>query len=204
MSGASELLSIRTLRWSNLVGRKLMLKRTMTAALLVALVITAGSASAQCVMGAYADAAGMESVTAPFENQLFDIFVILRDEAAVEGVSYKVTFPTGVFATQSWYGPNEAGFPFLTPNGIIVGFGECAIGFGGFDIQVAHYAAIATVNTIMNEYVTLEANIDENPLNVEYATCSGNIIECLNVQPLLISHVIANESKSFGAVKSLY
>jgi hypothetical protein len=176
----------------------------MTAALMVALVITAGSASAQCVIGAYADAAGTEVVTAPFENQLFDVYVILRDEAAVEGASYKITFPNGVFATQSWYGPNEMGFPFLTPNGIIVGFGECAIGFGGYDIQVAHYAAIATDVTITNEYVTLEANIDENPLQIEYATCGGNIIECLNVQPLLISHVIATESKSFGAVKSLY
>lgn len=180
-----------------------MLKRTMTAALMIALVITAGSASAQCAIGVYADAAGTISVTAPTQFQAFDVYVILRDEAAVEGASYKINFPASVFATDVWYGPDEGGFEFLTPNGVIVGFGQCAIGFGGIDIQVAHYSAIATDGGLVNQEISLEGNIDESP-NVQYATCSGQVIDCGSVQNLLISHVVATESKSFGAVKSLY
>jgi hypothetical protein len=171
---------------------------------MIALVITAGSASAQCVMGVYADAAGTISVTAPTEFQPFDVYVVLRDEAAVEGVSYKINFPLGIQPTQALYGPNEGGFEFPTPGGVIVEFGECVIGFGGNDIRVARYTAIPTDNSLVNVSVTLESNVDENPLHVEYATCSGQIAECQDTQNLLITHVIGTESKSFGAVKSLY
>jgi hypothetical protein len=177
----------------------------MTAALMIALVITAGSATAQCVFGAYADAAGTESVTAPTQFVPFDVYLILRDEAAVEGASYKITFPAGITPLGGLFGPNEAGFEFQTPNGVIIGFGQCAIGFGGFDIQVAHYTAIALDGLLTNVEVTVEGNIDENPFgNVEYATCSGQVVECGQTQNLLIDHVIGTESKTFGAVKSLY
>jgi hypothetical protein len=176
----------------------------MTAALMIALVITAGSASAQCVVGVYADAAGTISVTAPTQFVDFDVFVILRDEAAVEGASYKINFPATVFPTNVWYGPDEGGFEFLTPNGVITGFGQCAIGFGGNDIQVAHYTAIATDGALVNEEISLGPNIDESLTNVQYATCSGGVVDCGSVQNLLISHVVGTESKSFGAVKSLY
>lgn len=181
-----------------------MLKRTMTAALMITLVITAGSATAQCVLGAYADAAGTIAVTEPTQFVPFDVYVIFREETAIEGVSYKITFPAGIQPTNKWFGPNEAGFEFLTPNGVIVGFGSCAIGFGGLEIQVAHYEAIALDGTLVNVAVTLGPNVDENPLFVEYATCSGQVVPCENLQDLQILRVIATESKSFGAVKSLY
>jgi hypothetical protein len=189
-----------------------MLKRTMTAALMITLVITAGSVSAQCVVGVYADAAGTESVTAPTQFVPFDIYVILRDQAAVEGMSYKLTMPATVFSVGGddplnpapWFGPNEAGFVFPTPQGVIVGFGECAIGFGGNDIQIAHYLGFATDGSLTNAEVTLEPNRDESLTNVQYATCSGQVVDCGLTQNLLLTHVVGTESKSFGAVKSLY
>lgn len=189
-----------------------MLKRTMTAALMIALVITAGSAMAQCVIGAYADAAGTESVTAPTQFVPFDTYIILRAEAAVEGANYRFTVPSGVVVTGRFMGPNGAGFEFLTGTDnfswwdTINGFGECVIGFGGNDVLVARYTCIATDANIVNESITLSPNLtDPNmPASIEFASCSGFVGECGGIQNLLISHVIGTESKSFGAVKSLY
>jgi hypothetical protein len=183
---------------------------------MIALVITAGSASAQCVVGAYADAAGTISVTAPTQFVTFSVYVILRDNTTVEGASYTISFPTGINVVGRFMGPNGAGFEFLTdidpaipplvPQWFetIVGFGECAIGFGGNDILVARYDAVALDPNLVSVEVALTPNASQNPVSVEYATCSGQIVPCDGLQNLLITHVIGTESKSFGAVKSLY
>lgn len=167
--------------------------------------LCAAHADAECLIGLYGDQAGTVSVVSPSLFLPFDIYMLLWDEAAVEGVSYSLTIPPGLVLTGAWFSPDEDGFELVTPGGSIVGFGECVIGFGGLTIQVARLEALVTdLGQVSYQHVELAGNPDENPAAPEYATCGGQVIPCPNVQNLLISEVFPVESKSFGAVKSLF
>jgi hypothetical protein len=185
-----------------------MLKRTMTAVLTVTLLVTAGSAMAQCVIGVYADAAGTVSAIDVFQFQEFDVYVVIHNEASVEGASYALETPPGTAVQQiphgsGIYGPNGNGLSIVSPGGENVGFQSCAIGFGGQPVLVARYVSRAFgLQAVGGEYRVL-ANPDEGASPV-HATCNGFLLDCPNLQSLLITGVIATESKSFGAVKSLY
>jgi hypothetical protein len=183
-----------------------MLKRTMTAVLTITLLVTAGSAMAQCVIGIYADAAGTQSTIEPILFTEFDVYVVIRNEASVEGASYALQSPpdTQVIPHGSGvYGPDGNGLSIVSPGGENVGFQNCAIGFGGNPVLVARYVSrVFSIAAIGGKYQVL-ANPDEGLFPV-HATCNGFLISCGNLQDLEITDVIATESKSFGAVKSLY
>jgi hypothetical protein len=184
-----------------------MLKRTMTALLAITLMVTAGSAMAQCVIGVYGDDAGTISAIEPIQFQTFNIYVVLRNEASVEGASFLLESPANPSvqpAANGIWGPDGNGLNIPSPGGENIGFAECAIGFGGIPVLVATYESrVYDTGAVGAEYRVL-ANVDENPLYPVHATCNGFILECPNTQSLLISKVIATESRSFGAVKSLY
>jgi hypothetical protein len=176
-------------------------------ALLLAILVVllpASSVEAECIIGVFADAAGTETVYWPTQFQWFDFYVVLWDEAAVEGVSYNlITPPELVIGTQE-FSPDGIGFQFVTPGGDIIGFGECAFGFGGQSILVAHYSALWTSPTGLPSFIRLEPNVTENPAAIVYATCSELVEECPNVQDLYLTYGAPVESRSFGAVKSLF
>jgi hypothetical protein len=184
-----------------------MLKRTMTAVLTITLLITAGSAMAQCVIGVYADAAGTESGIEPVLFSTFDVYVVLRNEASVEGASFLLQSPAGVLNINpgsGLYGPDEQSFNLVSPGGENIGFTDCAIGFGGLPVQVARYSTTVFDLGAIGGLFEVLANVDEDLLFPIHATCNGFLIQCPNTQALEITGIIATESKSFGAVKSLY
>jgi hypothetical protein len=183
-----------------------MLKRTMTAVLTITLLVSAGPAMAQCVIGIYADAAGTQSTIDPILFEEFNVYVVIHNEASVEGASYGLTSPPGVQVINHGsgvYGPNGNGFNLVSPGGENVGFQNCAIGFGGLPVLVAQYTSIVFDISAVGGRFQMIANLDEGTLPV-HATCNGFLINCGNLMDLGINMVIANESKSFGAVKSLY
>jgi hypothetical protein len=184
-----------------------MLKRTMTAVLMITLLVTAGSAMAQCVIGIYADAAGTVSTIDPILFEEFNVYVVIRNEASVEGASYGLTSPPGTQVIphgSGVYGPNGNGFNLVSPGGENVGFQNCAIGFGGNPVLVAQYVSrIVDADVAVGGRYQMIANLDEGTLPV-HATCNGFLINCGNIMDLGITSVIATVSKSFGAVKSLY
>lgn len=184
-----------------------MLKRTMTAVLAITLMVTAGSAMAQCVIGVYGDAAGTITGIEPFQFQEFSVYVVLRNEASVSGASYLFESPANSSVQPVFngvWGPDGQGLNIMSPGGSNIGFAECAIGFGGNPVLVAEYKSIAFDLGAVGARYRLLPNVDENPLYPVHATCNGFILECPNTQDLEIVNVIATESKSFGAVKSLY
>jgi hypothetical protein len=185
-----------------------MLKRTMTAVLTITLLITAGSAMAQCVIGVYADAAGTISGFEPTLFVEFDIYVVLRNEASVRGASFLLQAPPGVLDINpgsGLYGPDEQSFNLVSPGGENIGFTNCAIGFGGLPVQVARYSTLVfDAELALSGLFEVLPNIDEDLLFPIHATCNGFLIQCPNTQALEITGIIATESKSFGAVKSLY
>jgi hypothetical protein len=184
-----------------------MLKRTMTAVLTITLLITAGSAMAQCVIGVYADAAGTESGIEPILFAEFDVFVVLRNEASVEGASFLLQSPPGVLTINpgsGLYGPDEQSFNLVSPGGENIGFTDCAVGFGGLPVQIARYSTTAFDLGAIGGLFEVLPNVDEDLLFPIHATCNGFLLQCPNTQALEITGIIATESKSFGAVKSLY
>jgi len=184
-----------------------MLKRTMTAVLTITLMVTAGAAMGQCVIGVYADAAGTQSIIEPILGKNFNIYVVLRNESSVEGASYSLSTPafTGSIAAGSGaYGPNGAGLSIVSPGGENIGFSICAIGFGGNAVLVAQYETFVFSTEAIGGLYEVHPNIDEDSQYPVHATCNGFIVQCENSQALEITDVIATESTSFGAVKSLY
>ncbi|HEX9639831.1 MAG TPA: hypothetical protein VGB13_00800 [Candidatus Krumholzibacteria bacterium] len=170
----------------------------------LALVLPTADSDAQCLIGVFHDAAGQESVYWPFLNVPFDFYVVIRDEAAIEGVAYRLEFPAGMFVIAAQFSPDGDGFLFQTPNGDIIGFGECILGFGGQPILVAHYTALFVDPGSIPGAIRLLPNVDENPLSIVYATCGEQVVACENVIDLYIDFGGAVQSRSFGAVKSLY
>lgn len=184
-----------------------MLKRTMTAVVAITLMVTAGSAMAQCVIGVYADAAGTQSAIEPTQFQEYSVFVVLRNEASVEGASFLFESPANASVQPVYnglWGPDGLGLNIVSPGGNNIGFSTCAIGFGGNPVLVAEYKSRVFDAGAVGALYRVLPNIDENPLYPVHATCNGFILECENTQDLEITGVIATESKSMGAVKSLY
>lgn len=167
------------------------------------LLLAAPAAHADCAIGVFADSAGHWTVYWPTQFVPFDIYVLLWDEAAVEGAAYQLLTPPELVISGSWFSPDENGFELQTPNGSLIGFGECVLGFGGQVIQVARYQVLWTSPTGLPASVDVVANVDEAP-TVVYASCSETVEPCLNTQALLLSYGAPVESKSFGAVKSLF
>ena len=183
-----------------------MLKMTMAVALaLVAMV--AGPAGAQCTLGVYADAAGTSSVVQPVEGENFDVYVVLFVESLVDAVSYELVAPglgTDFVALSTVYGPEGGGINISTPNGENVGLGECAVGYNGNPVLVTKYTFFPINLSASGSQISVTGNADENDLVPVYSNCTGAVLDCAAGPELIVDSVVATESASFGAVKSLY
>lgn len=185
-----------------------MLKRTMAVCLALALALTAGSALAQteCTVGMYADAAGTANFFQPTQGQVFNIYMILFVEDFVSAAGpYELdvpeNYPGEFFTLGTFFGPSgrgltidldgELGGPYNT------GLGECAIGFVGFPIIVEQRTLLFPFHPQAQRTVSIVGDPD-------YSNCQGVVKNCDVGPDLFLDSVIATESKSFGAVKSLY
>ena len=183
-----------------------MLRRTMMAVMAIALIAFSGASMAQsenCVLGVYTDTAGTVAYHVPILFSTFDVYVVIHVESTVGGVAYTMQWPDHIFASAVSYGPNGLGIQVPGQGGLNIGLGECAIGFNGEAIVVAHYSAI-TAELAGPSSVDLGPNTDEDPTYPVFADCAQNLIPCFGVQSLVLDAVIGTEDRSFGAVKSLY
>jgi len=182
-----------------------MLRRTMTAVLAITFVLAAGSAMAQsCLIGLYGDTDGTVSTFRPKEFTPFDVYAVLSVESTANAVAMTVTWPVDVINSVVGYGPSGGGINVASANGDNIGLGECAIGFGGAPIVVAHYSGIEPGILQGERVISIGANADEDPTFPVYADCNGGLHTCENTLDLVLGFTIAVEGKSFGSVKSLY
>jgi len=175
------------------------------AVMAIALIAFAGSSMAQpaCVVGAYTDAAGIESTHTPILNSFFDVFVVMHVEFAVTGLAYSMTWPSHVLPIEAGYGSDGGGLNVPSSGGNNVGLGECALGFNNTPIVVAHYRGF-TIAPANASKIILGPNTDESLTSPVYADCADHLLECPGVLDLQLDAVIGTEESSFGAVKSLY
>jgi hypothetical protein len=177
-------------------------------------VMAAGSASAQCTLGVYADAQGTVSTAAGFRADPVNpdpvhVYVVLFKESLVNAVSFRLVVPglgVDIFSNTLDYptlwGPSGDGLnvPGVGNN---VGLGECAVGFAGAPVLVADYTFFLP-NYAPPRMISVIANPDENPDFPVVSDCAGNLSTCEGTQSLLVEGPVATESKSFGSLKSLY
>jgi len=188
--------------------RKLMLRRTMIVVIALLVAMTAGSALAQtCTVGVYGDADGTVGFVQPIEGQTFDMYVVLFTENLVSAASYSLDIPglnDTIFNLNVAYGPSAGGINLNSANGENVGLGECAIGFGGAPVVVAHHTMLQIVNFDGPRTITVGGNCDEDCNSPVMSSCNGTLTTCDSGASLLVDGVIATQSASFGAVKSLF
>jgi hypothetical protein len=174
-------------------------------------VMAAGSASAQCTLGVYADADGTVSTAQGFRNgDPFHVYVVLFTEGLVNAVSYNMIVPgLGVDiynmdnpTTPTLYGPSGTGIN-IVGGGNNVGLGECAVGFGGLPVLVTDYTFIIP-NFALPRSISIVANPDEDPNFPVVSSCAGELYTCEGTNSLLVEGPVAVESTSFSAVKNLY
>ena len=170
--------------------------------LLGAGLVVGPSGGQECRLALSDEANEISSHAIPLLFESFDLYVLLYAESTVAGAAYAITWPPYVVASPVGYGPSALGISIHGPSGETVGLGECAVGFGGDPILIAHYQAfvLAWFNAT---YITLEPNLSEHPLSPVYADCANRILPCTEVVPFLVGAVSAGAA-SFGAVKALY
>jgi hypothetical protein len=193
--------------------------------LLIAVILTtftAGLAQAQppCTIGVYADEFGTQSTFSPTQMEYFNLYVVMFVEDVANAAAYSINVPGlfdpvnnpggGIFLTSRLYGPNGSGLaipPVLPedPNET-VGFGECAVGFGGTPIVVATYEFLIPGEDYFGGVVTVGPHETEfiDPTNALYSTCQDVVKECWVGNCLYLEPPVATQSVSFGQVKALF
>lgn len=208
-----------------------MLRRTMTVAMALALVLAAGTAFGQldCVIGVYGDS-GATVVDLTPERDLgtpanFDVYYAIYAEDFVNAVAWSRSFsgfadPTGfgLISLGFAYGPDPGsgscaecvdviGNPWgtfldLQPEGYRLGLGVCKIGFGGVPVMLVRESLLLDLNAAGGT-ISTGANTLEDPDNPVYNTCINEIKPC-NGASLTVQKPVSNDGKTFGSVKALY
>jgi len=187
-----------------------MLRRTMIAVVAILIAMSAGSVMAQsCTVGVYGDADATVGFVQPIEGQNFDVYVILFAENLASAASYSLDIPNlnvDLFNLVTTYGPSGGGINLPSANGENVGLGECAIGFGGAPLVVARHTMLMLplLYDGAQRSISVGGNCDEDCNNPVMSSCSGVLSTCDAGATLLVDGVIATQSASFGAVKSLF
>lgn len=185
-----------------------MLRRTMIAVVAILIAMSAGSVMAQCTVGVYGDADATVGFVQPIEGQNFDVYVVIFAENLISAASYSLDIPrlnVDLFNLTTTYGPSAGGFNLLSVNGENVGLGECAIGFNGNPIVIArHEMLMLPLFFDGPRTISVGGNCDEDCNNPVMSSCNGVISVCDSGATLLVDGVIATQSASFGAVKSLF
>jgi len=176
------------------------------ALVLAVLHVAPASATENCVIGAFADPGGNQA-TLLWEPFLpFDFYVVIRDEAAINGASFLLEYPATAIAVtpgSGAYGPDGNGLSLVSPGGENVGFSNCAFAYGGGAVVIARYQSIIPNYQYRHVFKVLP-NVDENPEEPIYATCNGMLEPCPYSQEFEVLIEIAVDAKSFAAVKALY
>lgn len=189
-----------------------MLKRTMAVVFAMLVVMAAGSASAQCTLGVYADANGTMSTAQGYRNgDELHMYVVLYTEGLVNAVAYNMIVPglgVDIFAIDTpenptLYGPSGTGINIANSGGNNVGIGECAVGFGGLPVLVTDYTFVVP-NFAAPRTVSILPNTAADPNFPVVSSCAGELYPCEGTSSLLVEGPVAVESTSFGAVKNLY
>lgn len=211
-----------------------MLRRTMTVAALFALVLAAGSVSAQsnCVLGVYGDAGGnvvdLTPERDPFTPTQFDVYYVIFAEDFLNAVAFDREFigfdnpftgvPNNIFSLGFAYGPtldagdcaecvDEFGNPWATALfQTVEGF---RLGLGACKVGVGGLPV-----TLMKETILLGAGADGGVIQVlpnvlenpDFPTYNSCINEIIpcNAGALTVQRPISNDSDSWGSVKALY
>jgi hypothetical protein len=191
----------------------------MLATMVLSVVLVAGSATLQaqdvCVVGAYADVGGTESVLTPIKNSVFSVYIVLFTEDFANAVAYSLTVP-GSFGAGSDVFPQgdfpNGPFADILRTGDTVenrmGFGGCINGFGGTPILAARHDFIifdeaAPPRVLEIGPDTREAPSSPNPFRPIYSTCQG-VLKACGPRDLVMETVIPVDSESWGGVKSLF
>lgn len=188
-----------------------MLKRTMAVVLALVMAMTAGSvfAQSQCVIGVYADTEGTDGYYQPIVGQQFHVYVVMNLQDTIKAVSYTLEVPglgTEIFMIgDPLWGPAGEGIaipevPQLWTS-VDVGLGECVNGFTGFPVLIADYAFIFLGPAPPR---TLTVGPYTDPLFPIYVDCFNEFKTCDIGPGLELGPPIANDSESWGAVKSLF
>ena len=179
--------------------------------LAVAVVTCAVPALAQdCTLGAYADPEGSYSTIFPEQRDQFSVhfsvYVVMFTEDTVAAAAYRLVMfgqtECGPFLQSRFSGPSGNGLVIDEPTGTNVALAECVIGFGAQPVLVDEYQFLGL--TCMNYYVSfsVEPNTSQGPDYPQYVTCNDIIKDC---DPGPGAHFpLSNDSRSFGAIKSLY
>lgn len=194
-----------------------MLRRTMAVALALSFALVAASAVAQpCMVGVYADAEATRGTMVPGldpNNPLIpvikDVYVVAFVEDVMDAMAYQLVNPDPATALEAsaLFGPNGLGINVATPGGSNVGLGECAVGFGGTPIVIAHYEYLFFPEFPGGEFC-LAVNVDQDPstdpTKAQYSTCQSELKPCDIGPCLLVEPPIATDSVSFGSIKALF
>ena len=179
--------------------------RTLALALFVLLVPV--HAPAQCVIAAYADAGGTQSLLDFWiENpgDTISLFVVLFTEDTVGAAAYRMRIPelgSYVFLDEIKVGPSGNGLFIVEPTGINLALTECVFGFGGTPVLAAEYV-LMPIPFWDGGHLTIEANTNQGPTPV-YVTCTNVVRPCQPGSALTV-FPSAGEALTFGRIKSLY
>jgi hypothetical protein len=192
-----------------------MLKRTTAVAIAILIAMIASPVAAQtCTLGVYGDADGATGFVSPVVGELFDVYVVMFYEGLANGVGYTLLLQGGPDLLSAGATFGEGGIGLNIPNdvndptfsGANVGLGTCAIGFNGNALVVARYSFVAIgVNGAATFSLTGNSrSSDLDPAFPVFSDCLGVISSCGVGPALTVEAPVANETESFGAVKSLY
>ena len=188
-----------------------MLKRTMAVVVALVMAMTAGSvfAQSQCVIGVYADTEGTLGYYQPTEAQEFHVYVVMNLQDTIKAASYTLNVPglyTEIIPLSVLWGPFGTGvaIPEIPGNlyiaGVDVGIGDCVNGYTGLPVLIADYTFI-----ILGDVPPRTLSVGPyRELYPEYVTCFNDLALCEIGPDLVIDAPIANDSRSWGAVKSLF
>jgi hypothetical protein len=186
-----------------------MLRRTMVAVVAVTLAMIAGTALAQpqCVVGVYADPAGLSTIASPTHSggqisDTFSVYTILFAEDFANAVAWSLYIQglgTDVFVvSRTDYG----NFTDVQPQGFRMGLGNCIIGFNHHPILLMrHDLATLTINPRL---VQVGPNALESSQSPIYSNCVQQLTPCAAGVLGINGPPIPNDSASWGSVKALY
>ena len=176
---------------------------------LFALVCLALPAAAQdCTIAVYGDPAGDLPTTCADRGQVLTIYVLIHAEDTVAAAAYSLVIDarTTLFLQGRTSGPSGNGLVIDEPGGTNVALGECVIGFGGNQVLVDEYRFFMVDPNAATAF-WVEPNIDQDPDNPLYVTCTDVIKPCAP-GPVFSTDWdcwgLPSDARSFGAVKSLF
>jgi hypothetical protein len=145
----------------------------------------------------------------------FSVYVVIFTEDTAAAASYSMTFdttPDGPFLQARFPGPSGGGLIIDEPTGTNVALAECVIGFGGVPVLVDEYEFVVVDSgcpifrcSWPGATFRIGSNASQDPDYPQYVNCNDVTKDCAVGPDLeVVNGEVSTESRSFGAVKSLY